>query len=213
MNQQQWRGIMNSPASLTRLQRLFAIVIAGTTPAILACTGGGDSSGGEGGSASAAASAAPACAVPSDSIVGGALDHFITTRTPVPSRMLIQPGATAVPDGATYVLNTMGRAHYIWPTDPEMQKQQIDNMRAKGPYVTMVVFYHGIADRSDGRKLLTFSGQYIDRANDGKKVDPTGITFDCQAPEGSRFAVDGAAPSGGAGPSDAAAPRGSGGDD
>ena len=173
--------LFRSSRHLTKFLGAVAIV----APALYGC--GGVGGGGGGDQARAAADQAPVCTTPPDSIIGNALDRFISTRKPEPTRFLIPLGTPEnVPDGAQYALNTLQRRSFVWP-GPDQQKDAIDIARSKGTFVTLVLFFHGVSDRSDGRKSVEFSGHYVDRVNNGTKIARTAVIFDCQAAEGKKY--------------------------
>ncbi len=191
-------------------RRLFLAMVASALPAIFACGGGA------GGGDANKAPDVPVCAVRADSALGGALDHFINTRTPPPQRFLIAMGTDSlIPDGSQYVLNALGRAVYMWPSDPAGQKTVIETTRSRGALPTMALFYHGPkVVLPDGIQQFTFSGLYTDLANNGKRVERTTINFNCQATDAvSRYTIAGSpAPAADQQPAPAAAPgRGGGG--
>ena len=175
---------MNSRAS-NRSRSFLVVATMLALPAVFACAGGGDKAADD-------KPAALLCAVNPDTALGGALEFFIGSRNPPPHRFLVPPvvSDSALPEGAHYVVNnTLGRAMYMWPSDPAAQKTLIDVTRSKGSFVTIALFYHGKGTRPDGKQAFDFSGLYTDRANDGTRIPRTTVYFDCQAPEGSRYSL------------------------
>jgi hypothetical protein len=172
--------LQNALSTRTPAALAAALVLA----ALAAC--GGENAGGAGDKATA--DQAPVCTTPVDSIIGNALDRFIVTRDPQPMRFLLPLGTPeAVPDGAQFSLNTLQRRPFLWPPDAAQQKEAINIARSRGTFVTIALFYHGTQDMPDGRKMVEFSGRYVDRINDGKQIPRTAIYFDCQAPEGRKY--------------------------
>jgi hypothetical protein len=163
---------------------LRATLGVATLAAFAAC--GGENAGDAGGKA--VADQAPPCTTPVDSIIGNALDRFIVTRNPQPTRFLIPLGTPeVVPDGAQYSLNSLQRRPFLWPPEPAQQKEVIDVARSRGTFVTIALFYHGIHEMPEGKYMVEFSGRYVDRANDGKQIPRTAVHFDCHAPEGKKY--------------------------
>jgi hypothetical protein len=172
--------------------------------ALSACGGGGDT-------ANTAKNEAPACTTPTDSIIGNSLERFIVTRKVEPLRFLLPLGTPEnTPEGGQYPLYTLNRRFHVWPPEAQ-QKEAINLARARGTFPTLVLMYHGMSDMPDGRKSTEFSGFYVDRINDGTKVERTAVYFDCHAAEGKKYvAADEPPPAGGA-PESAPAPARSGG--
>lgn len=98
---------------------------------------------------------------------------------------------------------------YLWPGDEKTQNEQIGNMRARGPAITVALFYLGMNDLGGGKATVDFSGRYVDLANNGKVISPTTVTFDCFA-TGARFRASDEPPAADAAPGDAPSPGGSG---
>lgn len=131
--------------------------------------------GGSGGGAQASANC-PAMDSPEYS---SAVDQYLHGLDPEPLRFLFYAsGDSALPDAARTALQAKGPT-YLYPTDAADQKKQLDNLKAKGTAVTLLLLYTGI-DTTKAGNAIGFAGRYLDKEDSGKVSPAKSILFQCR---------------------------------
>lgn len=147
------------------------LVIAASAPLIaLGACGGGSGSG---------AQAFANCGSLDGPEISSALDEYVTNLDPQPQRFLyFAAGDSALPDQGRTYLQEKGPT-YIWPSDPALQKKQLETLKNKGEAITLLVLYTGM-DTTKTTRSIGFAGRFLDAADSDRTAPAKNIQFQCR---------------------------------
>jgi len=159
--------------SLTHSRTVRCAVVVAVGVAAAACGGGHDAR-----SASSGGRGALACRANLDDAVGLAVTHYVKAAKPKPQRFLIAAGTdSALGDAGLTALQDKGPT-YLFPGDPALQKQVLEQLKEKGDYTTLLVVRKA-ADAKSGSASVSLAGHYIGGDDQGKEAGPRSYRFAC----------------------------------
>jgi hypothetical protein len=148
-----------------------ALALIGLIP--LACTGSANDK-------APKTAAAPSCAAPGASVIGTAVTNYIKIAQPTPMRFLVAVGTdSALPEGGLTALQGKGPT-FLFPGDPNLQKQVRANLKEKGDWPTLLVVYRGTQTAAT-TATVRLGGRFVGGKDDGTVTPPRALNFVCDS--------------------------------